>query len=247
MYKGEGCQIGQGVIFQDDTQLGDHVVVGNHVTFYPGVSIGDGCNILDGAVIGRRPIATGGLSLSINAEFHSVSIGQNSVIGSNCVIYTDNKIGSDVLIGDLTSIREGGCIGNAVVVGQQVSLHSGANIGNRVRISYNCMTGGVIEEDAFLGAGVSSADDNNVYLSRFGLRHAQSKSPIIRRFSVVGAGATLMPAVEIGIGAFVAGGATVTRDVAAWTMAGGNPAKYLRDIPDNWRNKVLEYAKKHEV
>ena len=46
----------------------------------------------------------------------------------------------------------------------------------------------------------------------------------------MGANAVVLPGVEIGEGAFVAAGAVVTKDVPAWKLAIGVPAKIL-DLP----------------
>jgi len=59
MSKGAGCQYGVNVQLSPDTVVGDKVTIGNNVTIYPKVSIGDDCQILDGAVIGRLPISAG--------------------------------------------------------------------------------------------------------------------------------------------------------------------------------------------
>lgn len=44
----------------------------------------------------------------------------------------------------------------------------------------------------------------------------------------IGARATILPGVTIGEGAVVAAGAVVTKDVAPWTVVGGNPAKFIK-------------------
>lgn len=44
----------------------------------------------------------------------------------------------------------------------------------------------------------------------------------------VGAGATILPGVNIGDGAVVAAGSVVTRDVAPFTIVAGNPARFLK-------------------
>lgn len=44
----------------------------------------------------------------------------------------------------------------------------------------------------------------------------------------IGARAIILPGVTIGEGAVVAAGAVVTKDVEAWTVVGGNPAKVLK-------------------
>jgi acetyltransferase-like isoleucine patch superfamily enzyme len=47
----------------------------------------------------------------------------------------------------------------------------------------------------------------------------------------VSARAVVLPGVTIGDGAVVAAGAVVTKDVAPWTLVGGNPARLLRERP----------------
>jgi acetyltransferase-like isoleucine patch superfamily enzyme len=45
----------------------------------------------------------------------------------------------------------------------------------------------------------------------------------------VGAGVTILPGVHIAEGAVVATGAIVTKDVPAWTMVGGIPARFIKN------------------
>ena len=45
----------------------------------------------------------------------------------------------------------------------------------------------------------------------------------------IGARAIILPGVTIGEGAVVAAGAVVTKDVAPWTVVGGNPAKFIKN------------------
>lgn len=44
----------------------------------------------------------------------------------------------------------------------------------------------------------------------------------------IATGATILQGVTIGEGAIVAAGAVVTKDVAPWTVVGGNPAKFIK-------------------
>ena len=46
----------------------------------------------------------------------------------------------------------------------------------------------------------------------------------------IGANVTILPGVTIGDGAIIAAGAVVNRDVKANTIAGGIPAKYIKDV-----------------
>ncbi|MFC5067308.1 DapH/DapD/GlmU-related protein [Flaviflagellibacter deserti] len=47
----------------------------------------------------------------------------------------------------------------------------------------------------------------------------------------IGAGAIILGGVSIGEGAMVAAGAVVSRDVPPYTVVGGVPAKYIKDVP----------------
>ena len=47
----------------------------------------------------------------------------------------------------------------------------------------------------------------------------------------IGTGALVMPGVTVGEGAIVGAGAMITKDIPAWTMALGRPAKVVKEIP----------------
>jgi acetyltransferase-like isoleucine patch superfamily enzyme len=57
------------------------------------------------------------------------------------------------------------------------------------------------------------------------------KKPVmLKKGCCIGMGSIIMPGVSIGEGSVIAAGSVVTKDVPAWTIAGGNPAKVLREI-----------------
>lgn len=241
MRKGIDCQIGINVSLSPDTVLGDNVTIGNNVTIYPKVSIGDGCRILDGVVLGRLPISTGATTRPLTTEHLPVQIGPGCVIGCNSVLYADVTLGQRVLIGDLSAVREGNVLEDLVVIGQSVTVHSGGHLGKRTRVSYLSVVGGalVTEEDVWIGPGFGGADDPDAYLTRFGLQELRYGHILFRRFAMIGPGVTVLPEVEVGEGAFVGAGALVTKDVPSWTVVAGVPASYVRDIPTEWRERIL--------
>lgn len=60
----------------------------------------------------------------------------------------------------------------------------------------------------------------------------QTQRPvIIKRGACVSIGAIIMPGVTVGEGAIVGAGAVVTKDVPAWTIVAGNPARVIREVP----------------
>jgi acetyltransferase-like isoleucine patch superfamily enzyme len=88
----------------------------------------------------------------------------------------------------------------------------------------------VLEEHVFIAPCVVTTNDN--FMGRTEKRHALIKGAIVRRGARVGGGSVLLPGIEIGEEAFVGAGAVVTRDVGPRTLVVGNPARVLRDVPD---------------
>lgn len=225
-----------------DLRLARGVEVGANVTFYPNVTVGANTRILEGAVIGRPPISTGNTNRPLNTAAARVSIGSGCVIGANAVLYTHQHIGNRVLIGDLASLREGCRIEDEAVIGRGVLMMYDTTVKARSRIIDGAViTGNMhIESDVFIGPGVTTINDNEVYLKRFGLAPFAVEGPRVRRFALIGSGATIAAAVEIGIGAVVAPGAVVTKDVPPWTIVGGIPARPLRQIDADSRRQILQ-------
>lgn len=232
-----------GAAVAEGASVGPDTFLGNGVTLYPGVFVGEQCVVLDGASIGRPPISNGTTTRPIQSAFQDVTIGARSIIGANAVIYTGTSFGERVLIGDLASLREGCRVGDRAIVGRGTMALADCTIGSFVRIQdqVHVVGGMVVEEHVFLAMGVVTTNDNDVYMSRFGLTGSEQRgAPVLRRFAAVGAGATILPGVEIGEGALVGAGSVVTRDVAPWTIVMGAPAREREPVPAEWRRLIVE-------
>jgi acetyltransferase-like isoleucine patch superfamily enzyme len=61
-------------------------------------------------------------------------------------------------------------------------------------------------------------------------------APVTIKDSVwIGVNSVILKGVTIGEGAIVGAGSVVTKDVPAWTIVAGNPARVIREIPENER------------
>ena len=54
---------------------------------------------------------------------------------------------------------------------------------------------------------------------------------VLKKGCLLGTGSMIMPGVTIGEGAIVGAGSLVTKDIPAWTIAMGRPAKVIKVIP----------------
>jgi UDP-2-acetamido-3-amino-2,3-dideoxy-glucuronate N-acetyltransferase len=160
-----------------------------------------------------------------------VTIADGVLIGGQAVIHSGARIGAGARIGDHAQIRDGARIGAGSTIGSFSSVDPGVVVGERVSVQTRCyLTGGtVVEDDVFIGPGVTLTNDNTMD------RHGPDKEfegPLLRRACRIGGGSVLCPGVEIGEEAFVAAGAVVTADVAPRTVVVGVPARELRAVPD---------------
>jgi acetyltransferase-like isoleucine patch superfamily enzyme len=124
-------------------------------------------------------------------------------------------------------------VGNDVVIGRGALVENDTTIGAMCRIQAGAYITAysTLEEHVFIAPCVVTTNDN--FMGRTERRHALREGPTIRRGARVGGGAILCPAVEIGEEAFVGAGAVVTKDVPPRVIVVGNPARVLRDVPED--------------
>jgi acetyltransferase-like isoleucine patch superfamily enzyme len=160
-----------------------------------------------------------------------VRIGEGVLIGGHVIIHAGVEIGDGARIGDHAQIRDGAKVGPGATVGSLSSVDPEVVIGARASVQARCYlsAGTVVEEDVFIGPGVTLANDNTMD------RHApemELEGPLLRRACRVGAGVVVCPAIEIGEEAFVAAGAVVVADVAPRSVVMGVPGRSVREVPD---------------
>jgi acetyltransferase-like isoleucine patch superfamily enzyme len=148
-------------------------------------------------------------------------------------VFAGTRLGPGVIVGDQACLRERCEVGAEVVIGRGSHVENDTTIGARTRVQANAYVTAysVIEEDVFIAPCVVTTNDN--YMGRTEKRHAERRGPTIRRGARIGGGAVLLPGVEVGEEAFVGAGAVVLDDVPARAVVVGNPARQIRDVPDD--------------
>ncbi len=192
--------------------------LGSNVTIMENVTLGYPEHTLLKEIIKGNEVANPGCQ-----------IGNNAFIRASSTIFSNVTIGDDFKTGHNCMIRENTTIGNNVLVGTNVIIDGNVTIGNNVSIQGNVYipTHVIIEDNVFIGPCAVIAND------KYPVRNEYCPlGPVLRKGASIGANATLIPGVEIGEGAMVAAGALVTKDVPAWKLAIGAPAK-IQDLPES--------------
>jgi UDP-2-acetamido-3-amino-2,3-dideoxy-glucuronate N-acetyltransferase len=145
------------------------------------------------------------------------------------VIDEGARIGENTRIWHFTHVSAGCTIGRRCSLGQNVYVAPRVRIGDGVKIQNNVAVyeGVTLEDDVFCGPSMVFT---NVRTPRaaFPRNRSEDYAPtLVRRGASIGANATVVCGVTVGEWAFVAAGAVVTRDVPAYALVAGVPARRI--------------------
>ena len=199
---------------------------------HEGTVLGEGVKVLEFAVVGKQPVLSP-RSTTKRELLPPAELGAGTIVSSGAIVFAGTKIGARVIVGDQACIRERVTIGDDVVVGRGSLVENDTAIGALTKIQADAYITAysTLEESVFIAPCVVTTNDN--FMGRTEHRHSLIKGPTIRRGARVGGGAILCPGVEIGAEAFVGAGAVVVRDVPPRAVVVGNPARRIRDVPDD--------------
>jgi acetyltransferase-like isoleucine patch superfamily enzyme len=199
---------------------------------HPGTVLGENVQIREYAVVGKQP-ALSARSTAKREPLAPAVIGDGTIVSTGAVVFAGARLGARVIVGDQACVRERVEIGDDVVVGRGSLVENDTTIGALTKIQADAYITAysTLEDNVFIAPCVVTTNDN--FMGRTERRHELVRGPTIRRGARVGGGAILCPGVEIGEEAFVGAGAVVIRDVPARTLVVGNPARVLRDVPDD--------------
>jgi acetyltransferase-like isoleucine patch superfamily enzyme len=198
---------------------------------YPGTVFGEGVRVLEHAVVGKQPTLSP-RSTAKREDLPPAELGDGTVVSTGAIVFAGTKIGARVIVGDQACVRERVTLGDDVVVGRGSLVENDTTVGAMTKIQADAYITAysTLEDHVFIAPCVVTTNDN--FMGRTEARHELIKGPTIRRGARVGGGAILCPGVEIGEEAFVGAGAVVVEDVPPRAVVVGNPARKIRDVPD---------------
>ncbi|MGC1380519.1 MAG: acyltransferase [Candidatus Baltobacteraceae bacterium] len=137
------------------------------------------------------------------------------------------NIGEGTKIWHFSHVLAGSAIGRACTIGQNVAIGPRVRIGDRVKIQNNVSVyeGVELEDEVFCGPSVVFT---NVATPRSGTprnRREDFAATLVKRGATLGANATIVCGHTIGEYAFVGAASVVTKDVPAYAIVYGNPAR----------------------
>jgi acetyltransferase-like isoleucine patch superfamily enzyme len=199
---------------------------------YPGTVIGEGCKILDYAVVGKQPTLSP-RSTAKREKLPPLELGPGTVVSTGAVVFAGTTLGERVIVGDQACVRERCAIGDDVVIGRGSLVENDTSVGALTKIQAHAYITAysLLEDNVFIAPCVITTNDN--YMGRTEKRHDLVKGPTIRRGARIGGGAVLLPGIEVGEEAFVGAGAVVLSDIPARALVVGNPARQIREVPED--------------
>lgn len=165
------------------------------------------------------------VNMRVNRSADRVQIGKESVMA--CSIVLERETGT-VTIGDRTYIGA-----SLLVCAEKIG------IGSDVLIAWGCT---IVDHDSHSLDWRNRADDVRLWREGFiqgGLDRAAAIknwdvvkcSPVVIQDKVwIGFNSILLKGITVGEGAVIAAGSVVTKDVPAWTVVAGNPARVVKEI-----------------
>lgn len=144
---------------------------------------------------------------------------ETAVIDEGC------KIGKGTRIWHFSHIMTDSEIGENCNIGQNVVVSPGVKLGRNVKVQNNVSiyTGVICEDDVFLGP--SMVFTNIVNPRSAVVRKNQYVPTLVEKGASIGANSTIICGNKIGRFAFIGAGAVVTKEVKAYALVIGNPAR----------------------
>ena len=153
-------------------------------------------------------------------------------IAASAQVEPGASIGDDTSVWDLAHVRSDATVGSQCIIGRGVFIDAGVIVGDRCKIQNNALlyAPAVLGSGVFVGPAVVLTNDRypRAVTPDGALKSAEQWTPagvVVDDGASLGAGSTVIGGSHIGRWALVAAGSTVTRDVPAYALVAGSPAR----------------------
>ncbi|WP_062567252.1 acyltransferase [Pseudoalteromonas arabiensis] len=151
----------------------------------------------------------------------------NYHVHESAIVDEGAQIGEHTRVWHFVHICSGAQIGNSCSLGQNVFIGNKVSIGNNVKIQNNVSVYDNVhlEDDVFCGPSMVFT---NVYNPRsFIERKTEYRDTLVKKGATLGANCTIVCGVTIGEYSLVGAGAVINKDVPAFALMVGVPAKQI--------------------
>ena len=160
-------------------------------------------------------------------------IHEDSFIHESSYVDDNVSIGSGTKVWHFSHILSNCDIGEDCSLGQNVVIGPNVSVGSRVKIQNNVSVyeGVTLEDGVFCGPSCVFTNVNNPRSEI--VRKDEYRKTVVSRGASIGANATIICGHDLGEYCFIAAGAVITKEVPAYALMVGTPAKRI-----GWMSKA---------
>jgi UDP-N-acetylglucosamine acyltransferase len=145
---GKDVEIGPYSIVGEKVVIGDGVRIANHVLIERNTSIGAGCRIFTGAVLGTEP-----QDLKYRGEVTFLEIGNNTIVREYVTVNLGTRQRGKTTIGNNAMLMAYVHVAHDCLIGDDVILANAVNMAGHVEIGEYAIVGGVVPIHQFVKIG----------------------------------------------------------------------------------------------
>ncbi|MFP5391331.1 MAG: acyltransferase [Gammaproteobacteria bacterium] len=163
----------------------------------------------------------------MSTTLHDSHGGAGADIHPSAIVDAGATLGPGTRVWHFAHVCAGARIGARCSLGQNVFVGNDALIGDGVKIQNNVSVYDAVtlEDEVFCGPSMVFTNVHNPRAAV--VRKDQYRRTLVQRGASIGANATIVCGVTIGRYAFIGAGAVVTRDVPAFALMAGVPARQI--------------------
>ncbi len=174
---------------------------------------------------------------TMNSLIENCTQGENVFIGTSSIV-KNSTLGNETKIWHYCNIygtsEQLVTLGENTQIGSYTEIKPGVNIGNNCRIQSSVFIpeGVIIENFVFVGPKVVFTNDKYPSAVKTINKTWRLEATKVEEHATIGAHAVIGPGITVGKYAVIGMGSVVTKDVPAYALVFGNPAKIIGDIRD---------------